>query len=343
MGQLARHVPVVFARWCHCSESHRTLQCHHGSKQALRVVDFKAPVSQILSPTNPLGVQLDHSYLNQEPLENFLASIKVTSITDDERDELQRATTGQTDSTDWIRERQKRLTASRFGRICKMTARTDAAALAQSFFTQKDVHTEAVNHGKIYEPVAVKKYEEQTGTKTSACGLFVLKEFPFVSATPDRVVDSKLLLEVKCPFSARDDLISPQTVSYLQSCNGRLDLHKNHDYYYQIQGQMLCTGAAAVDFAIYTFKDFQVIRVSRDDAFITEMLAKLKLFFDEYFKQALIEKFMANSYFTHISCDCDSLRLSVPGCDRKPIDSVTVKVEYSFDKSVADTEYDSPD
>ena len=45
------------------------------------------------------------------------------------------------------------------------------------------------------------------------CGLFVSFSKPMFAATPDRIIDSETLVEVKCPFSSRDKLLSETTVS----------------------------------------------------------------------------------------------------------------------------------
>ena len=92
-------------------------------------------------------------------------------------------------------------------------------------------------------------------------------------------LNSDLLVEVKCPFTARDSIISPETVPYIQYVDEHLCLDRHHDYFYQVQGQMLCTSAKSVDFVIYTFKDLCVIRIDRDDTFSEEMLQKLQAFF----------------------------------------------------------------
>lgn len=94
------------------------------------------------------------------------------------------------------------------------------------------------------------------------------------------------------------------TVDYLELVSDELKLKMTHDYFYQVQGQMLCTGASHVDFVIYTFVDIKVLRISRADDFITDMVAKLQVFYDKYFRQALIENTFAKDYFDCIACHC---------------------------------------
>lgn len=58
----------------------------------------------------------------------------------------------------------------------------------------------------------MKKYEQLTGTVTQECGMFVSCDLPFLSASPDRVINDDMLLEVKCPYTAKNKAISHVTV-----------------------------------------------------------------------------------------------------------------------------------
>ncbi len=83
--------------------------------------------------------------------------------------------------------------------------------------------------------------------KVLASGLVINTEFCFLGASPDGVVYDPLsadpdgLLEIKCPYVQRD--ISPHHaakqksfVCYLENRN--IHLKTQHQYYYQVQGQM---------------------------------------------------------------------------------------------------------
>ena len=266
-----------------------------------------AAISQVFYPANPHAVILDHCYLyadSLDPFDEYLKSLRITEITETEISDIQSATIGQITNPVWKTEKQKRLTASNFGQICKLTERANASKIAKSYLAVKELHCAAVQHGRSYESVAVSKYEKQTGNKTQQCGLFVCKQYPYLGATPDRVVAENLLLEVKCPFSAKDSMISAQTVPYLTDANGSLQLDTTHNYYYQVQGQLLCTGASAVDFVVYTLNDIFTVRIFRDDEFIDQMAVKLNKFFTEYFRQAVLDKFVLHNYYDYISCNC---------------------------------------
>ena len=139
--------------------------------------------------------------------------------------------------------------------------------------------------------MAVDKYEELKSVKTSPCGTFVSLSMPYISSTPDRLVDENTVLEVKCPYVCRDKAISEATVPYLRNINGKFCLDQIHDYYYQVQGQMFCCNRKQCHFVIYTFEDIKVIMVKRDDVFIQGMLEKLTSFYNNYFRRELLDKF----------------------------------------------------
>ena len=117
------------------------------------------------------------------------------------------------------------------------------------------------------------------------------------AATPDRIIDSETLVEVKCPFSSRDKLISETTVPYLyRSDDGKLYLKENHDHFYQVQGQLFCTQRKLCKFVIYTFKGIEVIDIKCDEVFISKMLEKLNSFYLSHFKKAILDKYLYRNF-----------------------------------------------
>jgi hypothetical protein len=265
-----------------------------------------APVAQCFMPASIFGVMHDHSYCtSQDPTDKILKDLKVSEISEHDITCIERATLRQSENEMWLKERQKRLNSSSFGRICKRTSKTDSQKMARSMLSTAQINSRSLAHGRLYESVAVSAYERYAGVKTTPCGLFVCKQYPFLAASPGRVINADLLVEVKCPFVARDYKITPQTIPYLKNQNDVLALDNKHDYYYQVQGQMLCTGAKAVDFVVFTFKDLYVCRVNREDAFISDMVAELTEFYEHYFKLALFDRFVAKNYFTDVICHCE--------------------------------------
>ncbi len=69
-----------------------------------------------------------------------------------------------------------------------------------------------------------------------------------LAASPDGFVGEEIVLEVKCPFSAKNKKITATTVpSFLLERDEELQLKLGHNYYYHIQGHLLCTGKYVID------------------------------------------------------------------------------------------------
>lgn len=254
------------------------------------------PVRHLFAPANLYGLAHDHDYLKLPMEEEFLCRFRVTQITAEEVQEVELHTRDQGNSSRWFEERQKRMTASRFGDICKATDRRNMEALAVSFLSAKTLNTAAVKHGKKYETVALEQFERENGQKTLKCGLFVNPKIPYLGASPDGIIDDTVV-EVKCPFSAKNELISPQTVPYLKlDSDGCLTLSRTHNYFYQVQGQMFCSGRKQCLFLVYTTKDLKAVNLSLDEVFVQSMVNSLKEFFDMYFKPAVLNAYFYQNY-----------------------------------------------
>lgn len=51
---------------------------------------------------------------------------------------------------------------------------------------------------------AVHKFEELNKLATNKCGIIVHKEHQFLASTPDCLIGESCVLEVKCPYTAKD-------------------------------------------------------------------------------------------------------------------------------------------
>ncbi|XP_060565355.1 uncharacterized protein LOC132724501 [Ruditapes philippinarum] len=230
---------------------------------------------------------------------SFLECILVTKITLEERKAIERRTIGQSKNPRWYDERTKRLSSSMFGRIVKAlnSDKTDKTKLASSLVNVVKITAPALKHGLKYETMAISRYMTESGEEVKMCGIVVARDFPFLSCSPDGIINNKRIVEVKCPYSAKDKPINSVTVPYLKSDKeSGFYLDKIHDYFFQIQGQLLCTEAEECVFIVYTITDMVYFKVPRDEDFIMKMIQGLKTFFDLYFKEALLEKRFYKTY-----------------------------------------------
>jgi hypothetical protein len=111
-----------------------------------------------------------------------------------------------------------------------------------------------------------------------------------LGASPDgKICDNGScgILEIKCPFTARNSTISDSCdkihdFALEKSDGGSISLKKNHLYYAQVQGQLMITGAEFCEFVVFTQNDLHVQRILPDIPFMSDLLQKLSSFFRNY-------------------------------------------------------------
>ncbi|CAC5388039.1 unnamed protein product [Mytilus coruscus] len=237
------------------------------------------PIVQLYPPANIYGVVTDHDYFEFHPEDKWLSENCISTITDEEISKIESFTSGQAKNP----------------RICKATERTDFEKLARSMTEIVDLKTAPILHGQKYEKSALSKYEQDFGRSPVNCGIYVSKSHPFIAASPDGIINDTVV-EVKCPFVAKDKMISPKTIPFLLYNDGKLMLNESHNYYYQVQGQMFCTNLKNCHFVVFTLQEVQYIHIKRDDIFIQNMVEKLEDFYKTYFRKAILQKFLYKDY-----------------------------------------------
>ncbi|XP_077519899.1 uncharacterized protein LOC144129667 [Amblyomma americanum] len=214
----------------------------------------------------------------QSASDNFLKSLSLSATN---IEDLQRATSKKIGSTVWKQERRKRLTASLFGTICKMKPTTGCGRTVGDIL-YKEITSEAIRYGKDHECLALKQIEYDCNVVVKECGLFVDQESPFLGASPDGLIGEDVLVEVKCPYSARDlNPLEGVRAKKIACCeenkNGRLQLKTNSNYWYQVQGQLNIARRRKCLFVLWTKKDISTEVISRNQSFWEdEMLPRLK-------------------------------------------------------------------
>lgn len=145
----------------HCKQTQLKKHLHNqksGNKKASKQkLDFHK-ADQFYGPdAQQADMDLTTYKLNAEKM---LRSLKVTKE-DVARIEVQ--TRGQASSDLWHRERENRLTASNFKRICSMQTSTSTAAAVKEFVKKNFVGNKHTAHGNKYEPVARQLLEQRMG------------------------------------------------------------------------------------------------------------------------------------------------------------------------------------
>ncbi|XP_062592758.1 uncharacterized protein LOC134254222 [Saccostrea cucullata] len=269
----------------------------------------------ILSPEPPvptLAVPLVENLISSQEFisaENPIAWMKQKlMINEQEIQQIACLTTGQKENCMWSSVRKNRLTASNFGCVLAAIKRnrytfcslynTYPVSLYKRLCSVYDLSKkDAIIWGTCNEKVAIEKYRvfgdavvEQTGIWLHCNGVFgsspdgLIRRpaaFGFSYQNPGLAYILEMsnvkpeILEVKCPFSAKNMTI-PEAIEKIhdfcldnnkvQDFNGvkSFKLRENHQYYDQVQGQLQITGKSLCDFMVWTPKDCAIVRINKD-------------------------------------------------------------------------------
>ena len=117
-----------------------------------------------------------------------------------------------------------------------------------------------------------------------------------MSASPDQFIECECcgsgLIEIKCPFVIRDTAPSPEKLKQLEKIKEKDEiickLKKNHDHFYQIQGQMGITDTSYCWYFVYTEHGHYMEKIIFDNDFFRQMLSKLLIFWNDHFAKELL-------------------------------------------------------
>jgi len=122
----------------------------------------------------------------KEKKNEFITSITLCKY---QRDILEVDTREQSSSSKWFTERRNRLTASDFGKICKMRETTSCKNTVYNklYNSSGNVNEpQACKYGKNMESLAIKYFENKIGVQVNRCGLFIDKLYPYLGASPGK-------------------------------------------------------------------------------------------------------------------------------------------------------------
>ena len=180
----------------------------------------------------------------------------------------------QQESADWMAARAGNFTASRSADLMAKTRSGPSASranlltlLAVERLTGECVQTYqngAMARGIELEAEARDAYAFERGVAVEECGYVAADGLPHTGCSPDGLVGTDGLLEIKCPASMQKHMDALRTGAHAV------------EYRWQLQHQMMVTGRAWVDACSYDprFPDglqMAVTRVQRDESAIAEL------------------------------------------------------------------------
>ena len=208
---------------------------------------------------------------------------------------IEQNTRKQAESQLWYQQRRLRLTASNFGRVVKRRTKTPIANLIKHLLYRKALDVASLRWGRTHEEDARQCYISHMAKEgmvtVTECGLMIDVDNPCLACSPDGLVTvngERGLLEIKCPFKAAKDRLTPTEAAATikgffstLSKTGTAELKRSHDYYYQVQGQLAITKLQWCDFFVWTPKGYTVERINADSSLWEEMKPKLLRFYIE--------------------------------------------------------------
>ena len=220
--------------------------------------------------------------------------VDACTLSGDDIQNLNAATVTQSNSSDWVKQRQGRITASDFARVDSkvrnLQRNPDVTSLVKHIVGVEECRQTAdMKHGKSLEPKAKVQYSRlmrKTHKKftTENSGLVVSSSEPYLGASLDLVVEcachGKGLCEIKCPSSIANEVPSSKNYSkyIVVNENGEDTLSRKCDHYLQIQGQLGICKLNYCDIFVYTNHGHFCERIQFDACFWHVMLCRLKYF-----------------------------------------------------------------
>ena len=150
---------------------------------------------------------------------------------------------------EWFKEREGKLTASMFGAAAGLGPGSRQQAWRRHYGLEVFHGNEATQWGEDKEPIARSEYVAHINSEVTETGFVVHPELPWLGASPDLLVETDGLGEIKCPFNQQ--------------------LYVGIPVYYmaQMQGQMQVTDRKWCDFIVWTPEQMSVQRVYRSNEY----------------------------------------------------------------------------
>lgn len=185
-------------------------------------------------------------------------------------------------SEEWFAARKGRITASMVGAILGVAPyMTRAEAMRRMVRDAHGAESEftgniATEYGVRNEAGAMAEYQMLTGHKVSAVGFIAYEDW--AGCSPDGLIGdgpgsfgpASFGLEIKCPFSMRDD------------AKDFAPLADQPHYYAQVQFSMVCTGLDRWDFFQWSPKAYKLETVLQDAEWQAENMPRLRQFYADY-------------------------------------------------------------
>ncbi|WP_339885373.1 lambda exonuclease family protein [Vreelandella maris] len=174
----------------------------------------------------------------------------------------------------WLRQREGKLTASVIGKVINGDGKEVMRDMVREALGYPRAFTGnvATDYGHQHEDEARTEYALTTGNAVSETGFHAHPDIEWMGASPDGLVGSDGLLEIKCPFKLRDADAVPDEL---------LSLDARDLYWHQMQCQMHVMHRKWCDFAVWCPGEIRIERYHRDGDWMLTALDAGNAFMDE--------------------------------------------------------------
>ncbi|XP_050438777.1 uncharacterized protein LOC126844527 isoform X4 [Adelges cooleyi] len=192
---------------------------------------------------------------------------------------LDEKTSDSTEFDECKHEWSYRLTAEKFGRVCRINK-----PFLYPAKVVRDKENEATRYDATYKQKAIEAFQNETHLTVVSCRGFVDKQINFLAAKPDGLIGNNGLVMVKCPHNVQN--VHPKSavkkLQYLEyNETGDVVLKTHSDFYIQVQGQLHIAQKDYCYFVVWNPMGVFYEKIKRDDDFWNnEMKEKLVTFYN---------------------------------------------------------------
>jgi len=127
----------------------------------------------------PLIETISEEQLNEKKLD-FIQKLSLVNKKD-----IEKKTRDQNKNDEWFQERKIRLTASKFGEVCKMKPYTSCKKKVHSMLYK--LLAKSKDDGIEFESHARTQFQNMFNLQVTLCGLIVDPELPYLAASPGTI------------------------------------------------------------------------------------------------------------------------------------------------------------
>ena len=201
------------------------------------------------------------------------------------RKQIEQDTIDQRDSPLWQALRRNVLTASKFKIPCTWNINTSCVKKVKEIIYPPIKNETYISYGVEEEKVVKQKLSKKFKNQLINCGLIIDQHHAMSACSPDALIGEDGLLEIKCTYGAAN-MTAQQAIKTDKNTRAMFDtkninkINKEHEVYYQIQGQLHITGRNYCMFVIHTPHSRKLTRVNVDHDFLkTKMESQLIRFY----------------------------------------------------------------